>query len=148
MVTMSEYYAPAIASITELNAYQLAGLADVHSPDSLESAGAAFLTSIRDSVAEQLEYFADNTSSADNVADLADEFRDSSDECTEIADSAPSIYTFERFKQFTDLCAWQEDISDYAHGESDMEKLAGYALYIIAERLIAALVTEIEDFSL
>lgn len=144
---MSEYYAPAIASIAELNAYQLADLAAAQCPDSLESAGAEFLTSIRDSVAEQLEWFADNTSSADNVADLASEFRDSSDECTEIADGAPSIYTYTRFKQFTDLAAWQEDISDYSDGESDMEKLAGYALYVIAERLIAALVTEIEDFA-
>lgn len=145
MVTLKEYLANAITAINELDAFQLAGMADVQGPDSLESAGAKFLTSIRRSFAEQIEYFAES-SEADNAEDLANEFRDSADECTEIADSAPSVYTYERFHEFTDLAAWQEDISDYVSGESDMEKLAGIALYVIAERLLSELVTYVEEF--
>lgn len=141
---MSEYLAPAIASIKELNAYQLAGMADTHSPDTLESEGAEFLTIVRRAVADSLEEFA-GTSSADNLADLVEEFRDS-DDVRQIADDAPSIWTFTKFKQFTDLAAWQEDVSEYSDGDTDMEKLAGIALYMIAERLIAALLTDVEEF--
>lgn len=137
----------AIATLSELNAYQLAGMADVTSPDSLESAGAHFLTHIRDDVAERLEWlasgdYADVTEPAEFVSII----RDLDDWAYEIADGAPSIYTHEKFQQFFDLCAYQEDISELAPDETDMEKMAGIALYMIAERLVSALLDTVEEF--
>jgi hypothetical protein len=42
-------------------------------------------------------------------------------------------------QEFTDLCAWQEDITDYTEPTGDFIKDAGVALMIIAERLVRAL---------
>ena len=132
----------AIAGINGMAAYTLANMADTHCPHSLESEGASFLSSIRDAVAEQLDYL---SADAEDMEELIGTFRDNGSD-SEIADAGPSIYTFQRFKEFTDLCAWQEDISDYAGDETDMEKLAGIALYMIAERLVSALLDYVANF--
>jgi hypothetical protein len=128
-------------SLATLNAYQLANMADVSSPDSLESAGAEFLAHVRNSVIESLEYAASEHPDYD-VLDLTASIRDDSHE---IADGAPSTYTYTRFQQFVDLAAWQEDISELTDGSTDMEAMAGIALYIIAERLVNALLDALES---
>lgn len=131
-----------VKALAELNAYQLASLADVNSPDSLESAGAEFLSRVRNSVIESLEYVVSEHADYD----LLDVVATVRDDGHEIADGAPSIYTFERFKQFTDLAAWQEDISELSDGSAaNMEALAGIALYVIAERLVDALLDALES---
>ena len=61
------------------------------------------------------------------------------DDIAEVADSAPSVYTAARWAQFADLAAWNEDIADYGPLD-DLTASAGVALYMIAERLAAALV--------
>ena len=139
----------AIESLNSLNAYQLARMADTRCPDTLESPGAEFLTGIRRDVVERLES-ALEACSEEELADLAyvnfaEAFNDS-DEAHEVADNAPSIWTHTRFQQLVDLCAYQEDVSELAGDETDMEKLAGIALYMVAERLVNALVSEVAEY--
>lgn len=138
----------ALASVSGMSAYTLADMAMTTCPDSLDSAGAEFLTAVRSDVVEQLRYLVDTAAPEDDPIDPAElaELGRQHDVLTEVADGAPSIYTFQKFRQFTDLAAWQEDISDYADGETDMEKMAGIALYMIAERLVSALLDYVADF--
>ena len=136
----------ALESLKELNAYQLASMADTSSPDTLESDGAAFLAGIRDDVVEQLEWYNNGDyADAEDASQLVDSLREL-DAFTNIPDSAPSIYTFTKWKQFVDLAAWQEDVEELAGDESDMDKLASIALYIIAERLVNALLETVSEF--
>ena len=108
-----------------MNAYELANLADVSSPDSLESPGALFLLSLGVSVSE----YADEDGDLDDIAG-------------DIADQCVPIYTHERWQTFVDLAAYQEDVTDFGPLE-DMTTAAGVALYMIGVRLVGALV-EIE----
>lgn len=110
----------------KLNAYQLARLADCASPDSLESAGAAFLVNVADTWQER----------------ASDGSYDRDDTPWEIADAAPSVYTFTRWQEFTDLAAWQEDADEVGGLPADMTDAAGVCLYLIAERLVNALTDE------
>jgi hypothetical protein len=114
------------------NAHQLAGMAECSSPDSTDSPGARFLLQVAASVAESLEYDEDGT-------------EDTSDMAQEVADSAVPIYTHERWQVFVDLCAYNEDISDFGTDETDLTALAGAALYVIAERLAVALIEEARE---
>lgn len=102
-----------------MNAYQLAHMADVQSPDSLESPGAEWLV--------QVASYADELESGDQ------------DDITQAADSVVPIYTHNRWQVFVDLCAYTEDITDLS-ASPDMTDQAGVALYMIAERLLTALV--------
>jgi hypothetical protein len=54
------------------------------------------------------------------------------------------IYTHERWQVFVDLQAYQEDVSEYGDAD-DLTNAAGVALYMIAERLVHALATELSD---
>jgi hypothetical protein len=63
----------------------------------------------------------------------------------EIADGAPSVYTHQRWAEFHDLAAYNDDmgeISALTGSYSDMTNAAGVALYMIAERLAWALLRE------
>lgn len=110
--------------MNEYNAYQLANMANVASPDSLESPGARFLLRI--------------------ASDVADWDEPDKDAASEIADGAVPIYTYEMWQTFVDLAAWQEDVDEFGPIE-DMEKGAQVALYLIASRLANALIEERED---
>lgn len=113
-----------MSNIMDLKVYELARMADCGSPDSLESPGARFLESVRDAVAEAAEGNPEND--------------DWSEEAAQIADDAPDVYTHQRWLEFVDLAAYQEDPTEL--GEiSDMTAAAGICLYIIAERLAFAL---------
>lgn len=109
--------------------WQLARLADVADPDTPESPGARWLQ---------------------QVASLADELNEYYNECeqkdavTEAADSLVPVYTHERWRVFCDLAAYNEDTSDYGQ-PADMTEGAGVALYMVAERLLSALVAEESD---
>lgn len=111
--------------IKEVSLYELVKLAECGTPDSATSAGALFLESVRDSLAEALEF--------DEVNDRM---------IHEIADGAPDVYTHQRWREFVDLCAYHEDIEGYMSSDSTMTDRAGVALYQIAERLVYALVKE------
>ena len=62
-----------------------------------------------------------------------------------VADDAPSIYTHQRWQEFVDLAAYLEDPSEYGIDLTDSERYAGVCLYMIAERLVRALVDEAEE---
>jgi hypothetical protein len=112
-----------------MNAYELAHMAGVTSPDSLESPGAQWLVQV--------------ASYADELGDeLAADNEHLSDDITEAADSVVPVYTHNRWQVFVDLCAYTEDIEEYSAQDSDMTMTtqAGIALYLIAERLLTALV--------
>lgn len=118
----------------DLNAYHLARLADCATPDGLESAGALFLNSIADAVAEQIAWNVteDGQTTEEAIATIRDESH-------EIADGAADVYTHAMWAEFVDLAAYNEDPSEYGHDSSDMDQLARTCLYIIAERLVYVL---------
>jgi hypothetical protein len=107
----------------EMNAYELAQLAGVVTPDTLESPGAKFLVGI-------YEDFLDCTKDGEVLTE---------DDVTELADSAVPVYTWPMWKTFVDLGAWQEDLES---GDPDMTRQAMVALFQIAERLYGILVDE------
>lgn len=130
-----------LADVRALNAWQLAHLADVPSPDSLESPGALFLASVRDSLVD----------AAGEVGRLVDDEGcivgddEASDLAHELADETTPIYTHDVWAQFVDLSAYNEDLEGYVDESTTMEARARLALYCIAERLVLALVDEVRD---
>lgn len=117
-------------------AYALSGTdrAACGSPDSLDSAGAKFLVSVRDAVVEAVE-FGEITIGSDANEDAI----------AEIADGAPDVYTATKWAEFVDLAAYQEDPTELGFDGSDMDKAADACLYIIAQRLAAALVEALAE---
>lgn len=116
--------------LERLNAFELARMADIASPDEFDSVGAQFLLSVRDSF---IEYIIDNDGEP------------SEDMAHEVADLAVPIYTHERWLTFVDLAAYQEDVEELVTDDvRDMTQRAGVALYLIAERLVFALIEEME----
>lgn len=133
--------------------WALANLADCGGPDRPDhyglayetegdpdpSPGATFLRRVEDGARELWE-------DRDTDADPGDwlDHADDGGAVFEIADGAPSVYTYERWREFTDLAAWQEDPSELGYGGegTSMEGLAGVCLYMIAERLAWALLRE------
>ena len=109
------------------NAYELAYIAGTPSPDSLDSPGANFLHAVYVSAVE---------ARTDAPED------DPSDAAHEVADSAVPIYTHDRWQTFTDLCAYQEDLSEYGPLPDDLTDAAALALYAIAYRLAYAVLTD------
>jgi hypothetical protein len=124
----------AVRELAALNAYQLANMADCGTPDTLESPGARMLMNVRDAVVEALK---DETVDDIREGDIAHE----------LADRAPNIYTYQRWQEFVDLAAWQEDPEELGTGDSDMGAQAGVCLYLIASRLVWTLLDMAEDGS-
>lgn len=118
----------------EWTAYRLANEADTQSPDSNESAGARFLTAVRDSIVEAWEY---NDSDMDEDA--------ISDAISAAADEAPDIYTHVMWSEFVDLSAYQEDPTELGFDGSDMEQGARICLYMIAERCARAVASALVE---
>jgi len=112
-------------TLKALTPYALADLAGVAAPDSPTSAGAGWLDTIRVDVIDMLH--------DDEISD---------DSIHEHADSAVSVYKHERMTIVVDLAIWDEDIEEYAgdSGEVTILGLAGLAQYVVAERLIRALI--------
>src|SRR5262245_1287171 len=110
-----------IEEIRGLTAFRLADVAECLCPDSPDSPGALFLTSVRDAWIEAIE--------DGPVHD---------DQIHEIADNAPDVYTYQRWCEFVDLGAWQEE-AEACEWPKDLTDAAGVALYQIAERLCWAL---------
>jgi hypothetical protein len=120
--------------------YALAQAVDAGTPDTMDSPGAVFLVQTYEAFVESVTYwFEDN----DDVEPDIDDYRNE-DAMREVADGAPSVYTHARWQQFVDLAAYTEDIDELGSGETDMTKLAGIALYTIAERIGDVLLDDIE----
>lgn len=142
-----------LPTFRDLTTWHLANLAGCGSPDRSDrigcappadlstvqpSPGAKFLRSVADDTAVRIAYhFADDDPRQYDPADLADML---AEELAEVADAAPSVYTFTRWQEFTDLAAWQEDAAELGASTDDLTGAAGVALYMIAERLTLALV--------
>ena len=114
---------------TERTVWTLAGMAGVASPDSLTSPGAEWLELVAAYLVGAAEELAEAVYPEDMIY--------------EMADGLVPIYTHERWQVFVDLAAYTEDITDFGPID-DMEQAAGVALFMIAERLLTALVAEEE----
>ena len=124
----------AIDTINNLSAYGLASMADVASPDALGSPGAQFLTSVRDSLAEWVEYVLD-TYDVQSLPETAQ------DNAFEQVDACVPVYTRQIWQTFVDLCAYHDE-SDGEFDGGTMTEKASYVLAHIAERLFVALAEE------
>jgi hypothetical protein len=128
---MGKYATDVAALIRQTPPFALARMADVGLAFDGD-AGAAWLTRVRDDIAEAIEY------AAPECAEDVERWRE--DGAHEVADGAVPIYSADRWAVAGDLAAWQEDVSDY--GESgDVLTVVSWALYSIAMRLVWA-VTE------
>lgn len=146
-----------LQDIREYNAFHLADRAECGEPssivregdiDSANSPGADFLDSVRTDFLEAVEY----SMGTDNTAPSADDIRTAvaalqEDGAHEIADGAVPVYTHEMWRTFVDVAAWQED-DEYGDGwGDDLTKAAMRALYQIANRLVLALASELEEWA-
>lgn len=132
-------------NIKALNAYELANHANCVCPDSLESPGALFLIGVRDDFVER--WCEDlNMVEGMTASECVKVFRDF-DIPQVIADNAPSVYTHPVVLQCVDLCAYREDLSELRAKNNTMEDDARLSLYIVAERLVNALLGMLTDES-
>jgi hypothetical protein len=122
-------------SIKTDTAYALADVADCVAPDTLESAGAEFLVSVRDAAVEAWERVRE-AGGTEHRGDVLHE----------IADAAPDTYTRQRWLEFVDLGAYIEE-PELGEWPKDLTDAAGVALYQIAYRLADAVFTELEQES-
>jgi hypothetical protein len=113
--------------ITELDAWELASLANCGEPDNSASPGAMFLAHVRDA-------FTDARERGETDPD--------GDWLHELADSAVPVYTHSRWLTFVDLNGWEVDASDFGDDVSAdaLTEHAGVVLYVIAENVLHALV--------
>ena len=131
---MNANYIDRVSEIKAYTAYTLSDMAACASPDNQTSAGAAWLVGVRDDVLERI-----------TPLDTDDFERETEDFAHEIADAAVPVYTGEKWATFTDLGAYAEDMSDLACDSTDMDQLSNIALYVIAERLVSALLAELAE---
>ena len=134
----------AAAELSELTAYTLARVADCADPDTPTSAGAAMLGSVADMVAELLTFTADDLADVPTDAEGIEwiDHLNFDGSLSNVADCAPDVYTAQKWREFTDLAAWNEDVTEFGPVE-DMDKAASVALYMIAERLATGLVARV-----
>ena len=123
------------------SAYELAHMADVASPDNDDSPGAEWLRLVAGDLHDLLDQYATEV-----MAGEIDPETDLGDEITESADQIVPTYTHHRWQVFIDLAAYQEDVSELGEIDGDdlTRSVAGVALYMIAERLMNALIAEID----
>lgn len=112
------------------NAYELANMADVAGPDGPSSPGAEWLENV--------------ASVANDILVDHDRADDYPDDITEAADQTVPTYTHERWQVFVDLAAYNEDVTELGPVD-DLTTAAGVALYMIAERLIRAIIEDQAD---
>lgn len=117
-----------IDEMKDTSAYILADMAQCESPDAHGSPGAKFLNSVRDEVLRAI-----------NEGRIALDDFDHSGQLHAIADDAPSIWTHERWQQFVDLGAYNEEPECDDAWPTDLNQAAAIALYQIADRLTRAL---------
>lgn len=125
----------------EEETYYLATRADCGSPDAVDSPGMLMLIEVRDAIIDAVR---DGriVPDVDQVGDA-----DRHDVIHSIADGAVSIYTHAKWKQFVDLCAYQEDLDELGGSTGNLDKDADCALFLIAERLGAALCEDLDEWA-
>ena len=101
----------------------------------LASPGARFLMDVATDTQDVAREIADDFDPGDTLAD----HYDLSDLAHDIADQAVPVYTYEKWRTFTDLAAWLEDLDELGGTCGDMDKDSNVALYLIGCRLASAL---------
>lgn len=114
--------------------YTLAGLAGCADPGFEASPGGCFLRGVEVATLEAIRWRREK----DEDATLDGFQYDGGD--AEIADGAVPIATYEKWQVFTDLAAWREDLDDVGGGSGDMDQDSNTALYLIASRLVQAII--------
>lgn len=123
-----------LAAIRDYSAYALSDsdLAGCGSPDSRESAGALLLTGTRDAF---LKFVGSKPEAT------ADDIRE---DVSAVTADMVSIYPHERWQQFVDLAAYQEE-SETDEWPGDLNDAATVALGQIIERMVFAFAQMIDD---
>lgn len=112
----------------ELSLSELESLADVRG---IDDAGREYLIRVAEGVEEA---YADYEGRTDEFSDLVHE----------VVDNALSVYTYEIWKTFVGLCAWDEDVSEYGTSEG-MTQAASVAIFMIGERLANAIWCKLQE---
>ena len=118
------------------NPYILSRLADCATPDNKQSPGAVFLLDVANAYGDAR---GNNDDGSGDTDDLPHEIADQA--CYRLE----SRGTHGLILAAVDLCAYREDIDDYAEPTTDAHRLLTLGLYVIAERLVQALQTETEE---
>ena len=105
--------------------WELAEMTDAMNPNTATSAGAKWLVDVHDA-----------------WADVRGSYDDTDLMTFQTADGIVPISNYECWEVFTDLGAWQIDLSDYSPSLEDLTSVARLALYAIAEQLITTLENE------
>lgn len=119
------------------NPYALAAMAGTPSPDSFKSPGAGYLKDVAHAVTEALE---------DGDIDVT--AADSEDGVHEVVDAIlEGRSTHYLMQAGVDLCAYDEDITDYGYhaGRGSMVKNMTLGLYLIGVRLGVSVVEEFAE---
>lgn len=129
MITKDDYSPATLDAIRNLHVWQLADMAGVSQPTNDEAAGTVFLDCVRANFVDAIE----------------GEWYDI-DARLEIGDEAPDVYTHRRMQEFTDLAAWQVDVTEYVDPSRfvDVVDLAGIHLAVAANNLLLALENMLE----
>ncbi len=135
----------ALDDVRGMAPYDLAVLADCGVPDHSTSPGAAFLLVVARDTLDMIDQ--NILEDDDNHLTVAEAVRNLAygDDVHGIADMAPSVYTHRRWQEFVDLQAYDEDAGDYCPGTDDLTATAGVCLYVIADRLVRAIIERVAD---
>ncbi|WAB08774.1 OCR-like antirestriction protein [Streptomyces phage Andris] len=113
---------------------ELAGSPDI--PESRVSEGADFLARARDAVVDRVQAAEKEGEDLQSVREAIQ---------GEVSDAAPSGDIDQKWRQFVDLAAYKEDLSDHGALKDDTPSgHADIALMAIAHRLAVALLDQIE----
>jgi len=115
--------------VRDWSAFRLSNEAGIASAPVIPSDGSKFLESVRDAFIERMEFQRSDALGAWRISE------DVVDIIHEVVDGCVPIYTHQIWETFTDLCAWTEDLSELGGPETDMNKNAMTALYMIGCRL-------------
>lgn len=123
-----------LAEIKGYSAFWLSGsdLADCQFPDLSDSPGGLLLTHTRDAFLSWMQGNPEAT--RDDILDA----------CGQIIDDMVSIYTHERWQQFVDLGAYNEE-SESGEWPDDLTEAAAVALYQILDRMVGAFAEMIDE---
>lgn len=140
ITTRDQAFAHEIAALRTAEVWELAEshMADCGSPDRTDSPGAVFLDGVRRDTLDLIERVG---------VDVDPDTIDDDGELHTIADEAPDYRTPQRWAEFVDLQAYEEDVTDLGEvdGNDLTRSVAGVALFMIADRLARAIVNQVRD---
>ena len=115
--------------VKDWSAFRLSNEADISSAPPTESQGSKFLESVRDAFIERMEFQRSDALGAWRISE------DAVDIIHEVVKGCVPVYRDLIWEAFVGLRAWSEDLSELGGPETDMNKNAMTALYMIGCRL-------------